>query len=452
MERRVVFDEQGARYELRDALGRGGQGEVWRTSDGRRVVKLVHVKNAAERLRRQLAYVRRLDLAGLHVARPIALLRAPHVGYVAEFLEEMAPLGALLAPPRGASLSEWYLKTGGLRRRLRLLAHAGETLAALHGLGLSYGDLSPANVFVSSDASHHEAWLIDLDNLRHDSVASEGVYTPGFGAPELVAGRRGATSLSDAWSFAVLVHQTLRLVHPFVGDLVAEGEPELEEEAFAAKVPWVEHADDRRNRASFGIPRGFVLSDGIVELARRVFESPGHDPERRPSVGAWVERLHATADQTLRCNDCLGTFFANAQRCPWCARPRDRFARVIVRRWEPGRGVVTGEVVKPVARLMVSRDDTLDLPSRITEGASGPSSRASQGVIAWRERGVFVRPAPGVQWFVSDPKAPPARPAQVLPVQGKTLPTDGDGWRVHFGPLDAPHRVAIVREVNDAGR
>ena len=34
----VVVDEQGAHYELRDRIGWGGQGEVWRTRDGRRVV------------------------------------------------------------------------------------------------------------------------------------------------------------------------------------------------------------------------------------------------------------------------------------------------------------------------------------------------------------------------------------------------------------------------------
>lgn len=47
--------------------------------------------------------------------------------------------------------AEGFLRTGGLHRRLRLLAKLARTLAKLHGRGLAYGDLSPANIFVSKD-------------------------------------------------------------------------------------------------------------------------------------------------------------------------------------------------------------------------------------------------------------------------------------------------------------
>lgn len=449
---KIVFDARGVRHELRARLGRGGQGEVWRTADGRRVVKLVYARGAEEKLRRQLARVHHLDLGDLHVARPIALLRTPEVGYVAEFLGEMAPMSSLVAPPRGADVAGWYTETGGLRRRLRLLAHAGETLSALHARGLVYGDLSPANVCVSERVEHAEAWLIDLDNLRHDSDAESAVYTPGFGAPEVVRGARGATSLSDAWAFAVLSHLTLRLVHPFVGDAVSDGEPELEEEAFAARLPWVEHATDGRNRATTGLPRAMVLSDRLFELARRVFEAEGYPAATRPSVGDWVERLHASADQTLRCGTCRWTFFANVARCTLCERPRGRFILGRVERWEPGHGVPAGDALKPVARFVVSPDERCEITARITQGRGGYGGRAVQGVVAWRERGVFVQPAPGEAWFASDTRKTSQAPAREIPAQGTTLPTDGDGWRVHFGRPDAPHRVATVREVDDAGR
>lgn len=443
----VVQDVDGVRYELGALIGEGGQGRVWRTSDGRRIVKCLFARGAAETLRRRLAFIRRLELKGLHVARPVALLQAPAVGYVAEFLADMVAAHALLAPPRGSSLTGWYLETGGVRRRLRLMAHVGETLAALHGLGLAYGDLSPGNVFVSERAEHHEAWLIDLDNLRHDSAPGEGVYTPGYGAPELVAGRGGATSLSDAWSFAVLVHQTMRLVHPFVGDLVSEGEPELEEQAFAAKLPWIGHSTDESNRATAGLPRECVLNDRLMELARATFEAKGHAAQSRPSVSAWVERLHAAADQTLRCQGCGGTYFANATACPWCDRARGAFVRVIVRRWEPNEGVVDSDRQAPVARIMVSGGESIELTARFTEGRAGPRSRSTEGMIVRREKGLFVQPATGVTWFTAPTKATPGDGARAVSARGVTLPTEGDGWRLHFGPLDAPHRVAIVREV-----
>src|SRR5580700_5470215 len=163
---RSVTDENGAVHALEHRLGRGGQGAVWLARGGRRVVKLLARDGDREALRRQIAAVKRMDLRDLHVAQPLALLRAPDVGYVAEFLDEMVPIGKLIAPPRGAPVAAWYGEHGGLRRRLRLLAHAGEALSGLHARGLIYGDVSHHNVFVSAPVEACEAWLIDLDNLR----------------------------------------------------------------------------------------------------------------------------------------------------------------------------------------------------------------------------------------------------------------------------------------------
>ena len=106
----------------------------------------------------------------------------------------------------------------------------------------------------------------------------------------------------------------------------------------------------------------------------------------------------------------------------------------------------------PVGRLVVSRDESTPVVSRVADGASGVSGREVKGVLAWRERGVFVRPGAGVTWFASDARVGPVGPVREVPVQGITVPTDGDGWRIHFGPLDRPHRVAIVKEVAHANR
>ena len=162
---RQVIDETGAIHRLKRRIGRGGQGDVWLADGGRRIVKLMRHGRRAETLRRQLIFVRRLDLKGLHVARPIAVLRRPHIGYVAEFLEDMTSIKELIEAP-AEGLLEWHIATGGLRRRLRLLAHAGEAIRGLHARGVIYADVSHNNVFVSAPIHADEAWLIDLDNLQ----------------------------------------------------------------------------------------------------------------------------------------------------------------------------------------------------------------------------------------------------------------------------------------------
>src|SRR5262249_50624883 len=151
------------------------------------------------------AMVGRLPLEDLAVARPIEHLRSPDVGYVMELFTGMVPLRSLLRPPKDVdSVVRWYFATGGLRRRLRLLARAAEVFAELHGRGLVYVDPSPDNVFVSDTVDVSEVRLIDTDNLRTSTTPGRTLYTPGYGAPEIVSETGAPNSLSDAYSFSLV--------------------------------------------------------------------------------------------------------------------------------------------------------------------------------------------------------------------------------------------------------
>jgi eukaryotic-like serine/threonine-protein kinase len=444
--KRTVTDENGAAHTLVRRLGVGGQGEVWLSGGGRRVVKLLSRAGDREALRRRIAVVKRMDLQRLHVAKPLSLLRAPDVGYVAEFLDDMMPIGKLMAPPRGARVASWYGEQGGLRRRLRLLAHAGEALAGLHARGLIYGDVSHHNVFVSAPPEAHEAWLIDLDNLRHDSDLETAVYTAGYGAPEVIQGKAGPSSLSDAWGFAVLAFQMLTLVHPFIGDLVHDGEPELEEAAFAGQLPWIDHPTDPRNRSTQGLlPRSLVLGKQLAKLAQDTFDHGLSDRLRRPGIGAWVERLHRAADQTLCCSRCRRSYFVTHEVCPWCDAPRERFLRVGIHRWEPGKGIVIE--MKTVEKLPLAHEQ-LSLSRRITRGESGVEARRVDVILERQESGVRVRSLHGEAW-VTRPGVTDAAKALPIDEGGRVLPihsTPERSFVIHFSPVGSSHRVATVCE------
>ena len=432
-----VIDESGAVHTLWKKIGAGGQGEVWLAEGGRRIVKLLHPRSDAETLRRQFAFVRRLDLAGLHVARPIAVLKPPHVGYVAEFLGDMVSIKALMEAP-GSELLRWHIDSGGLRRRLRLLAHAGDALLGLHGRGVVYADVSHNNVFVSGPTHAFEAWLIDLDNLSHESDPRRATYTPGYGAPEVVAGSAGCTSLSDAWAFAVLVWHTLTLTHPFIGDLVSDGEAELEEEAFAGRLPWVGHSTDDRNRCSTGLPADLVLAGKLMDLARKTFEEGVSDRKRRTSVSDWVDRLHAAADQTVACPECSGTYFVTEATCPWCDEPRPSVAPVRIARWQPDKGLVEGAM--RLGQLPLTSEG-LVLPRRVTEGITGLAGRTPHVEITPVDRGVSVRAHVGcTAWVAPVGKAEHER----HDVSGRARIIPPNGWMVFFEEPDKPQRVAVI--------
>jgi len=220
-----------------------------------------------------------------------------------ELVTGMEPLQRLASVPRGTeSVHSWYQAAGGLRRRLRLLARTGDVFASLHGRGLTYTDPSPGNIFVSAAVDRVEVRLIDADNIHHATAATAAtVYTPMYGAPELVRGTSPANSLSDAHAFSVVVFQVLSLVHPLIGDAVEDGPPELEDRALAGGLPWIDSPADTTNSSSAGIPRTYVLSARLADLAAEAFGPGLNEPTRRPGVSEWAARLHTAADSTVTC-------------------------------------------------------------------------------------------------------------------------------------------------------
>jgi hypothetical protein len=422
---------------------------VWLTEGARRIVKLLDPRGDPGALRRQLAFVRRLDLTGLHVARPISVLRPPHVGYVAEFLGDMVAIKSLFYKPP-PDLLRWHVQTGGLRRRLRLLAHAGEALMGLHALGVVYADVSPDNLFVSAPTSAVEAWLIDLDNLSYESDPRRAIYTHKYGAPEVVNATAGCTSLSDAWSFAVLVWQTLTLTHPFVGDAMNDGKYESEDEAYAGKWPWVRHSSDERNRCSAGLPPELVMGfpptnktllskrkeSTLLHLARRTFEDGLTDRKARPGVSAWVEALHGAADKSVLCSGCGGTFLMPVTACPWCDEPPPLVAPVRLTWWQPDKGLIEE---RKLDKLPLTGQG-LVLTRRTTMGLPGLAGREAHVELIPVARGLSIRAMPDSEvWVALRNQVSKARHLVSTRI---TVPT-GE-WLVLFQNPDKPQYVAVI--------
>lgn len=324
-----VKDEGGRQHVLTGELGSGGQGAVYLTADDRYVVKVLRLGNAdtRERWTHRLSSVLTLPLEDLRVTRPIRLLARPHVGYVMERIPGAQPLSTLSSIPHGTpSPADWYRETGGLRRRLTVLARTAAVLGRLHARGMVYGDPSPANVLFDEDSNVH---LIDADNLRYASRPSpERVLTPWFAAPEVYAGRSGVNTLTDAFAFAAMAFQTLTLVHPLLGDQVSEASAEAEEEALRGEWPWVDHPDDDRNRAHRGLPRHVVLTPRLRTLAQLTFGAGLLDATRRPGLASWEEALWEAVDRLLHCPACEQEADHTLTQCPWCEAAAPSYVQV----------------------------------------------------------------------------------------------------------------------------
>jgi DNA-binding helix-hairpin-helix protein with protein kinase domain len=443
---RVVYDERGGELRLVRSLGRGGQGEVWASSDGKRAVKVLSDSSPArqEQLAHQLRRVRRLPLDGLPIARPQLLLAPPVVGYVMTLAEGMTSLRNLMFPLSRRDIVGWYMEGGGLRRRLTLLAHVAEVLAQLHGRAIAHGDPSPNNVLVSEDVGHAEIFLIDTDNLAVTSQPDQAVYTPFYGAPEVVRRESGASTLTDAHGFAVLTFETLSLTHPLIGDAVAAGEPELEAAALAGDLPWVDDQSSDENRCSTGFPRDLVLTRRLRELCAATFGGGLRKPIQRPGLAAWAEQLRHAEDITVRCKSCESTYYGTSPECVWCGKRRGPLAVFEILLAHGGMP----EHPSPPARIgavFLSSGDPRPLTQRLATGRTGDNEVVLEATLQASD--VLVKNVSRAALTVLGHRTS----HELSPGKEARIPLKSADVRLVFGDPDNVHRFAVVRGVESAG-
>ncbi len=331
---RMVQDSKGSVYELTSELSSGGQGIVYRTQSPQALIKGFTNKDeqTRRRWREHIEWLTRQDLAGLKLARPLVLLAEPRCGYVMELMDGLVPLQGLLDSfvNAGKEAAEDYLRQGGLRRRIRILGQLARTLNQLHGRGMLYGDLSPNNIFVSEDPAYAETWLIDCDNISLDSHSGLTLHTLDYGAPEVVRGDALLSSLTDCWSFAVIAYQLLTHNHPFKGEVVSEGEPEIEDAAMRGEYPWINDSQDDRNACFVNLPLQLLEHSKLPQLFVRCFEAGRTNPCVRPAVAEWLEALVEVDERIYCCPSCGSTSLLPADllevdhaECFFCKEPAD---------------------------------------------------------------------------------------------------------------------------------
>ncbi|WP_052866790.1 protein kinase domain-containing protein [Streptomyces niger] len=451
---RPVEDEYYQLWSLTHSIGAGGQGEVWLARGGRTAVKMITApsQEAAEAVHARLRRIQRLPLDGVPLARVHALLAPPKLGYVMELADEMVPLDTLCVPDE-EDLAAWYVRTGGLERRLRLLAQLADAVARLHARAIVYQDLSPSNVLVSAAVEQQEIRLIDVDNLGLVStVESAAVHTPGYGAPEIVAGRSGATTLADAHALGVLIFETLTANHPFRGDEVLDSDPAYQQEyADCFRLPWIDHPTDRTNECSVGItPRQELLSGQLWELATQCFVAGVADPLLRPSAARWAAALHSAAGQTVECPECGWAYRAVAPSCLSCRRPRDRV-------WVLRHGLTGPVGIEPQAQSEGGDDmpdaELAEVPlpdftvfrpggtTALTARHTSPAPDRPDAVVAQLRlhgRDATVLNVSRASLWLDHQDGRPWR--EIGQGSQATLPVDGRTWTLHFGRQGAIHR------------
>jgi eukaryotic-like serine/threonine-protein kinase len=210
---RLVPSTRLGPYEIQDAVGAGGMGEVYRAKDTR-LHRLVAIKVLPEHLSNSPKLRERFE----REARSISALSHPNVCTLYDVGHEDGLDFLVMEYLEGQTLAE-RLKKGALPLPdvLRYAIDIAGALAAAHRHGIVHRDLKPANIKLTKTGAKVldfglakiRAGDIAGDSTRTvDTVTEEGVIlgTLQYMAPEQLEGKE-ADGRSDIFAFGAVVHE-----------------------------------------------------------------------------------------------------------------------------------------------------------------------------------------------------------------------------------------------------
>jgi tetratricopeptide (TPR) repeat protein len=228
--------DAGARfgpYEIRELIGRGGMGEVYRAHDprlGREVAikvlpaHLAGDRESVERFRREARAV-----AAISHPNIISIFDVGSDFVVTELLEgemlrtrldrECHPERIEGSPAAGDSSPSTPL---GMTR---ILAGVADGLGAVHSKGIIHRDLKPENVFLTAGGGVKildfglAAMVQPIEGFESNAITEPGmvVGTVGYMSPEQLSGKP-LTPAADVFSFGCIAYEMLLGRKPFEGE------------------------------------------------------------------------------------------------------------------------------------------------------------------------------------------------------------------------------------------
>ena len=348
----AIRPEKIGPYRLRERLGVGGMGEVYRAFDERleRHVALKQIRsdheadpNARRRFRREASLAARLDHPGIVKVHDI--LVAEGCDWIVMELVEGRSLADLLTAT-----------TLSIERVLTYATELADALAAAHEEGIVHRDLKAKNVFVTSAG---RLKILDfglakqiLNAAGDTSISLEGqvMGTPRAMSPEQAMGRK-VDLRSDLFSLGSLIYEMVTGTSPFQGASSLETRNRICSEQ---PPPLCEVVPE--------IPR--ALSDLVDRLIEK-------NPARRPRSAAEV----ALALGRMKMG-CTGTDHAVAE-----TRPRKSSKTAGLHTAGPAPVEVPTVVEQPPPRRPTSERRQLTVVSCELVGAEGSSEALDPEVL-----------------------------------------------------------------------
>jgi len=207
----------GGRFEIRELLGQGGMGQVYRAHD-----HALDVELALKFVRRELAR----DAEALrHFKQEVRLTRAvthPGICRIHEFLEMDGTAFLSMELVRGGTLADLLREQGPLppARAAALVVEIGAGVQAAHQAGIIHRDLKPANVMIEEPTGRVVVMDFGIAQLRGRPLpGEEGIPagTPEYMAPEQLAGAEVGPA-ADIYALGAILYELLTGTPPYRAD------------------------------------------------------------------------------------------------------------------------------------------------------------------------------------------------------------------------------------------
>jgi predicted Ser/Thr protein kinase len=379
-----------ARYEIRDLLGRGGMGTVYRAYD-----RVLDEEVAIKVLRADVAKAPGMAERFLSEIKMARRVSHRNVCRIHEYGEEGGLRFISMELVDGKSLKD-LLEQGPLpeARAFDVVEQAARGLAAIHDVGIVHRDLKPANLTCDSSGRVRvmDFGIAKAAGLPGDTTAGYLLGSPEYMSPEQARGR-GADFRSDLYSLGVVAFELFTGAPPFRAEtpvatllLHLEAQPPLDAPALPASL--------------------------VVVLRRALAKDPS---ERQGSARELAEDLQAAARPGS-----AGAFLAAST-----AGEARSFRHARIRSWVSGLLITAAAIALAFAWRGV-RDDAHE---------PGPPSALASPVTLTERPPPSAAPSPSV---AATPPAEPTRPrrdpASRPPAPRATDPPPATGR----GPLPTP--------------
>ncbi len=218
-------------YEIGEAIGAGGMGEVYRATDTT-LERDVAIKTLPRELAQEPDRLARFE----REAKLLATLNHAHIGAIYGLDAHDGKQFIVMELVEGITLEE-KLKAGALAvdDALRIALQIAEALEAAHAKGVVHRDLKPANVMITGDGvvkvldfglakafsgNPNEASPAHSPALSM-AMTQQGLIlgTAGYMSPEQASGQ-ATDQRADIWAFGVVLYEMLTGLPLFSGESV----------------------------------------------------------------------------------------------------------------------------------------------------------------------------------------------------------------------------------------